>query len=174
MWVCAGRVQAVGVRCTNRRRRQYARACRRSAAFSGSRSRCSLTIMGLPHFHGRDAEGSAKVRIDTLEVIDSTSGRRQLRFVLAWADLHQGELSENRKPLALVRRFWRSNRSDGWLDARHNRRRRCPPRRPLPYLRRRADGLGRGARPNARTSVRGGPHPRGDLRRSASTARQER
>lgn len=39
--------------------------------------------------------GSAKVRIDTLKVIESSLGRRQLRFVLAWAELHQGELAEN-------------------------------------------------------------------------------
>lgn len=50
---------------------------------------------GPPHFHARHADGSAKVRIDTLEVIESTLGRRQLRFVLAWAELHQDELSEN-------------------------------------------------------------------------------
>ncbi|MGH2988496.1 MAG: DUF4160 domain-containing protein [Solirubrobacterales bacterium] len=50
---------------------------------------------GHPHFHARHAEGSAKVRIDTLEVIDSTLGRLQLRFVLAWAELHQDELNEN-------------------------------------------------------------------------------
>lgn len=50
---------------------------------------------GPPHFHARHAEGSAKVRIDTLEVIESTLGRRQLRFVLAWAELHQDELAEN-------------------------------------------------------------------------------
>jgi len=50
---------------------------------------------GPPHFHARHAEGSAKVRIDTLEVIESGLGRRQLRFVLAWAELHQDELSEN-------------------------------------------------------------------------------
>jgi hypothetical protein len=31
----------------------------------------------------RHAAGSAKVRIDTLEVIESSLGRRQLRFVLA-------------------------------------------------------------------------------------------
>jgi hypothetical protein len=37
------------------------------------------------------------VRIDTLEVIESNLGRRQLRFVLAWAELHQDELSENWK-----------------------------------------------------------------------------
>jgi hypothetical protein len=42
---------------------------------------------GPPHFHRR--EESATVRIDTLKVIVSTLGRRQLRFVLAWADLHK-------------------------------------------------------------------------------------
>lgn len=50
---------------------------------------------GFPHFHARHAEGEAKVRIDNLEVMDSTLGRRQLRFVLAWAELHQEELEEN-------------------------------------------------------------------------------
>ncbi len=50
---------------------------------------------GPPHFHARHSEGSAKVRIDTLEVIESSLGRRQLRFVLAWAELHQDELAEN-------------------------------------------------------------------------------
>ncbi|HEY2717549.1 MAG TPA: DUF4160 domain-containing protein [Solirubrobacterales bacterium] len=50
---------------------------------------------GFPHFHARHAQGEAKVRIDTLEVIDSDLGRRQLRFVLAWAELHQDELEEN-------------------------------------------------------------------------------
>ncbi len=50
---------------------------------------------GPPHFHARHADGNAKVRIDTLEVIESTLGRRQLRFVLAWAELHQDELREN-------------------------------------------------------------------------------
>jgi hypothetical protein len=50
---------------------------------------------GPPHFHARHADGSAKVRIDTLEVIESNLERRQLRFVLAWAELHQEELSEN-------------------------------------------------------------------------------
>ena len=50
---------------------------------------------GFPHFHARHVDGQAKVRIDTLEVMDSTLGRRQLRFVLAWAELHQEELTEN-------------------------------------------------------------------------------
>jgi hypothetical protein len=50
---------------------------------------------GPPHFHARHAEGGAKVRIDTLEVIDSSLGRRQMRFVLACAELHRDELLEN-------------------------------------------------------------------------------
>lgn len=50
---------------------------------------------GYPHFHARHAEGEAKVRIDELEVIESSLPRRQLRFVLAWAELHQPELEEN-------------------------------------------------------------------------------
>jgi hypothetical protein len=50
---------------------------------------------GPPHFHARHAQGSAKVRIDSLEVIESTLPRRQLRFVLAWAELRQDELREN-------------------------------------------------------------------------------
>lgn len=50
---------------------------------------------GHPHFHARHAEGEAKVRIDELEVIESTMGRRELRFVMAWAELHQEELAEN-------------------------------------------------------------------------------
>lgn len=50
---------------------------------------------GYPHFHARHAEGQAKVRIDNLEVVDSSLGRRQLRLVLAWAELHHDELNEN-------------------------------------------------------------------------------
>jgi len=48
-----------------------------------------------PHFHALHADGEAKVRIDNLEVIDNSLRRRQLRFVLAWAELHQAELEEN-------------------------------------------------------------------------------
>ncbi len=50
---------------------------------------------GPPHFHARHADGSAKVRIDTVEVVESNLPRRQLRLVLAWAELHQDELREN-------------------------------------------------------------------------------
>jgi hypothetical protein len=35
------------------------------------------------------------INIDTLEVIAGNLGKRQLRFVLAWAELHQSELTEN-------------------------------------------------------------------------------
>jgi hypothetical protein len=50
---------------------------------------------GRPHFHARHADGEAKIRIDEIEVIDSKLPRRQLRLVLAWAELHQKELLEN-------------------------------------------------------------------------------
>lgn len=50
---------------------------------------------GYPHFHAFHADGEAKIRIDSLEVIESSLKRRQLRFVLAWAELHQAELEEN-------------------------------------------------------------------------------
>ena len=50
---------------------------------------------GPPPFHARPANGEAKIRIDTLEPMDSSLGRRQLRLVLAWAELHQEERLEN-------------------------------------------------------------------------------
>jgi hypothetical protein len=50
---------------------------------------------GYPHFHARHTAGQAKVRIDNLEVLDSSLDRRELRFVLAWAELYQAELAEN-------------------------------------------------------------------------------
>ncbi len=50
---------------------------------------------GHPHFHAYHADGSAKVRIDKLTVLDNSLRRRQLRFILAWAELHQAELEEN-------------------------------------------------------------------------------
>jgi hypothetical protein len=63
--------------------------------FFGIAIRMFFDDHGFPHFHARHAEGEAKVRIDNLEVIDSSLSRRQLRFVLAWAELHQEELEEN-------------------------------------------------------------------------------
>jgi hypothetical protein len=48
-----------------------------------------------PHFHARHTAGEAKVEIESLEVMDSTLQRRHLRFVLAWAELHQDALLAN-------------------------------------------------------------------------------
>jgi hypothetical protein len=50
---------------------------------------------GPPHFHVRAAGRSAKVRIDTLEVLVSNLSRRELRLILAWAEMHTAELDEN-------------------------------------------------------------------------------
>ena len=50
---------------------------------------------GFPHFHARHAGASPKVRFDQIEVIDSNLEVRQLRLVLAWAELHRDELLEN-------------------------------------------------------------------------------
>lgn len=49
----------------------------------------------VPHFHARDGSGRAKIRIDEVEVIESAMQLRQLRLVLARAELHQSELLEN-------------------------------------------------------------------------------
>jgi hypothetical protein len=60
---------------------------------------------GPPHFHVRAAGQGAKVQIDTLEVLDSDLPRRELRLVLAWAEMHSTELAEN----------WRLAREGGTL-----------------------------------------------------------
>jgi hypothetical protein len=48
-----------------------------------------------PHFHARHAGGQAKVRVDQVEVIESSLPVRQLRLVLAWAEPHREELLDN-------------------------------------------------------------------------------
>jgi len=63
--------------------------------FYGIAIRMFFDDHSFPHFHARDAEGAAKVRIDNLEVLANSLGRRQLRLVLAWAEIHQGELADN-------------------------------------------------------------------------------
>ena len=50
---------------------------------------------GDPHFYARHADGQATVRIDQVEIIESNLDVRQLRLVLAWAELHREELLEN-------------------------------------------------------------------------------
>lgn len=48
-----------------------------------------------PHFHARAAERAAKIRIDTLEVIGGNLRQRELRLVLAWAEMYAEELRFN-------------------------------------------------------------------------------
>ena len=50
---------------------------------------------GFPHFHARHAGAGAKVRFDEIEVIESNLRARELRLVLAWAELHRDELLGN-------------------------------------------------------------------------------
>jgi hypothetical protein len=50
---------------------------------------------GHPHFHARHGGRAAKIRVDEIAVIDSSLEERQLRLVLAWAELHREELLEN-------------------------------------------------------------------------------
>jgi Domain of unknown function (DUF4160) len=50
---------------------------------------------GFPRFHARHADASAKVRFDQIDVVESNLKVRQLRLVLAWAELHRDELLEN-------------------------------------------------------------------------------
>jgi hypothetical protein len=85
-------------------------------------------------FHTRDSSGQAKIRIDEVGVIESALQTRQLRLVLDWAELHQGELLENWQRRERVRHFWTSSRSDDWTDLGYHRRvgrapwRSSPPR----------------------------------------------
>jgi hypothetical protein len=48
-----------------------------------------------PHFHAIAAEGKARVRIDQIEVLDSSLTRRQIRMVCEWAAVHQIALEKN-------------------------------------------------------------------------------
>jgi hypothetical protein len=48
-----------------------------------------------PHFHARSGEFNAKIRTDTLELLVGDLPRRELRLVLAWAELHASELKNN-------------------------------------------------------------------------------
>jgi len=73
---------------------------------------------GHPHFHARHADGGAKVRIDEVEVIDSTLGVRQLRG-LCWPG--RSYIARNCWRTGAgherVRHCRRSSRFDDWTDA---------------------------------------------------------
>ena len=48
-----------------------------------------------PHFHAYYQNHVAIYRIDTLDLMNGSLPRTQMRLVEAWAELHQGELLEN-------------------------------------------------------------------------------
>jgi len=58
-------------------------SCRPVSRFFGIAIAMFFDDHGPPHFHARHDDRRAKIRIDTLEVIESTLARRQLRLVLA-------------------------------------------------------------------------------------------
>ncbi|HQV69490.1 MAG: DUF4160 domain-containing protein [Anaerolineae bacterium] len=47
------------------------------------------------HFHVRYAEHSAKINIETLELIDGELPRRAIALTLEWAALHREQLRQN-------------------------------------------------------------------------------
>lgn len=52
-------------------------------------------IHRLPHFHAYYAEHLASFTINPPELLEGSIPRRQLRFILAWAELYQNELVDN-------------------------------------------------------------------------------
>jgi len=61
----------------------------------------------LPHFHARYGEYSASFAIDPLALIDGVIPQRQMRLILAWAELHQQELRDNWARATSERRTFR-------------------------------------------------------------------
>jgi hypothetical protein len=49
----------------------------------------------LPHFHAYYGEYMASILINPPTLLEGALPRRQLRLVLAWAELHQAELENN-------------------------------------------------------------------------------
>jgi hypothetical protein len=48
-----------------------------------------------PHFHVYYNEFKATIELDTLEIMQGSLPRKQLRLVQAWAELHLDELKAN-------------------------------------------------------------------------------
>ena len=61
---------------------------------------------GFPHFHAEAAGLEAKIRIDRIEVIESSLPRRKLKMVCQWAAVQQPELEKN----------WQLAREHGTLE----------------------------------------------------------
>jgi hypothetical protein len=74
-----------------------------------------------PHFHARSGEFNAKIRTDTLELLVGDLPRRELRLVLAWAELHASELQDNWREPAQVRHCWKSSHCNDRSNSRHHR-----------------------------------------------------
>ena len=55
-----------------------------------------------PHFHAYYVDHIAVVGLDPIELLAGSLPRRQFRFVEAWAELHQDELSTALAVLAIV------------------------------------------------------------------------
>jgi Domain of unknown function (DUF4160) len=69
-----------------------------------------------PHFHAFAAGRKTKVRIDEIEVLESTLTRRQIRMVCEWAAVHQSALEKNwhrTRVHATLEPFEPRRRSDG-------------------------------------------------------------
>jgi hypothetical protein len=49
----------------------------------------------LPHFHVYYGEYQASFALNPPELLEGSLPRRQLRFILAWAEMYQEELEEN-------------------------------------------------------------------------------
>jgi uncharacterized protein DUF4160 len=50
---------------------------------------------GIPHFHAEHGEHTAVISIAPTELLAGTLPKRELRLVLAWAQLHETELLAN-------------------------------------------------------------------------------
>jgi len=50
---------------------------------------------GIPHFHAEHGEHAAVISIAPTELLAGSLPKRDLRLVLAWAQLHESELLEN-------------------------------------------------------------------------------
>ena len=109
-------------------------ACRRSAASLASQSRCISTITAtrISTLGVRTAPPKSE---STLGVIEGDLKRRQLRLVLAWAELHQAELLENWQRARLVGHSRRSTLCNEPSTFCRYRRLGRPSRRPAAHVR---------------------------------------
>jgi Domain of unknown function (DUF4160) len=75
---------------------------------------------GPPHFHARHAQGTAKVRIESLEVIEAPSLAANCGSYSPGRSYARTSCARTGVAPALVRHSSRSRRSDDWPDTRHH------------------------------------------------------